>query len=83
HTAALNPGLGSMIHQGVVTNKRKNVDRGMSAFPFAIGQKDMSEFPNAHPSFFSRPVDYVNDPGIISQNATVASINATLPINLT
>lgn len=35
------------------------------------------------PSFFSRPVDYVNDPGIIAQNENVVSINATLQIDLT
>lgn len=32
---------------------------------------------------FSRPVDYVNDPGIIAQNENVVSINATLQIDLT
>ncbi|EGA2769145.1 acetyl-CoA hydrolase/transferase family protein [Salmonella enterica] len=83
HTEALNPGLVSLIQQGVVTNQRKNIDRGMSVFTFAMGQKDMYDYLNDNPSFFSRPVDYVNDPGIIAQNENVVSINATLQIDLT
>lgn len=54
----------------------------MSVFTFAMGQKDMYDYLNDNP-LFSRPVDYVNDPGIIAQNENVVSINATLQIDLT
>lgn len=83
HTEALNPGLVDLIRRGVVTNQRKNLDRGKSVFTFAMGQKDMYDYINDNPSFFSRPVDYVNDPRIIAQNDNVVSINATLQIDLT
>ncbi|MCC1814364.1 4-hydroxybutyrate--acetyl-CoA CoA transferase, partial [Salmonella enterica subsp. enterica serovar Indiana] len=55
HTAGLNPGLVSLIKHGVVTNQLKNIDRGMSVFTFAMGQKDMYDYLNDNPSFFSRP----------------------------
>lgn len=41
----------SLIQQGVVTNQRKNIDRGMSVFTFAMGQKDMYDYLNDNPSF--------------------------------
>ncbi|WP_289368131.1 itaconate CoA-transferase RipA/Ict [Pantoea stewartii] len=83
HTEALNPGLVELVRAGVVTNRRKNIDRGKSVFTFAMGQKAMYDYLDGNPSVFSRPVDYVNDPRIIARNDNVVSINATLQIDLT
>lgn len=83
HTEALNPGLVELVRAGVVTNRRKSIDRGKSVFTFAMGQKAMYDYLDGNPSVFSRPVDYVNDPRIIARNDDVVSINATLQIDLT
>lgn len=83
HTEALNQGLVDLLRAGVVTNRRKNINRGKSVYTFAMGQKSMYDFINDNPSVESRPVDYVNDPRIIAQNDNVISINATLQIDLT
>ena len=65
------------IRAGVVTNRRKTIDRGKTVFTFAMGQKAMYDFLNDNPAIASAPVDYVNDPRIIAQNDNVISINAT------
>ncbi len=83
HTEALNPGLVELIRAGVVSNRRKAIDRGKSVFTFAMGQKAMYDFLNDNPAVESAPVDYVNDPRIIAQNDNVISINATIEIDLT
>jgi itaconate CoA-transferase len=83
HTEALNPGLVDLIRAGVVTNRRKAIDRGKTVFTFAMGQKAMYDFLNDNPAVESAPVDYVNDPHIIAQNDNVISINATIQIDLT
>jgi itaconate CoA-transferase len=83
HTEALNPGLVDLIRAGVVTNRRKAIDRGKTVFTFAMGQKAMYDFLNDNPAVESAPVDYVNDPRIIAQNDNVISINATIQIDLT
>jgi itaconate CoA-transferase len=83
HTEALNPGLVDLVRAGVVTNRRKAIDRGKSVFTFAMGQKAMYDFLNDNPAVESAPVDYVNDPRIIAQNDNVISINATIQIDLT
>ena len=83
HTEALNPGLVELIEAGVVTNRRKAIDRGKTVFTFAMGQKAMYDFLNDNPAVESAPVDYVNDPRIIAQNDNVISINATIQIDLT
>lgn len=83
HTEALNQGLVDLIRAGTVTNRRKALDRGKSVFTFAMGPKAMFDFLADNPAIQSRPVDYVNDPRIISQNDNVVSINATIQIDLT
>jgi itaconate CoA-transferase len=71
HTEALCPRMIDLINGGAVTNRRKRLNQGKTVFTFAMGQKAM------------HPVDYVNDPGVISQNESVISINAALQIDLT
>ena len=83
HTEALCPGLVDLVRAGVVTNRRKTLDRGKTVFTFAMGQKSMYEFLNDNPAVASRPVDYVNDPRVIAQNDDVISINSTIQIDLT
>jgi itaconate CoA-transferase len=83
HTEALNPGLVDLIRAGVVTNRRKAINRGKSVFTFAMGQRAMYDFLDDNPAVESAPVDYVNDPRIIAQNDSVISINATIQIDLT
>jgi itaconate CoA-transferase len=83
HTEALNPGLVDLIRAGVVTNRRKAIDRGKTVFTFAMGQKAMYDFLNDNPAVESAPVDYVNDPRVIALNDNVISINATIEIDLT
>jgi itaconate CoA-transferase len=83
HTEALCPGLVDLVRAGVVTNRRKTLDRGKTVFTFAIGQKSMYEFLNDNPAVESRPVDYINDPRVIAQNDDVISINSTIQIDLT
>ena len=79
----MNPGLVDLIRDGVVTNRRKAIDRGKTVFTFAMGQKAMYDFLSDNPAVESAPVDYVNDPRIIAQNDNVISINATIQIDLT
>jgi itaconate CoA-transferase len=83
HTEALNPGLVDLVRAGVVSNRRKAIDRGKTVFTFAMGQKTMYDFLNDNPAVESAPVDYVNDPHTIAQNDNVISINATIQIDLT
>ncbi len=83
HTEALNQGLVDLVQAGVVTNRRKAINRGKTVFTFAMGQKAMYDFLNENPAVESGPVDYVNDPRIIAQNDTAISINATIQIDLT
>lgn len=83
HTEALCTGLVDLAKAGNVNNSRKKLNRGKTVFTFAIGDRAMYDYLHDNPSVESCPVEYVNDPRVISENANVVSINATLQIDLT
>lgn len=83
HSEVLCPGMVDLVRAGVVTNRRKTIDPGVSIFTFAMGQKAMYDFLDGNHSVESRPVDYVNDPRVIAQNNDVFSINSTIQVDLT
>jgi itaconate CoA-transferase len=70
------------MRKGVVTNRHKATDPGLSIFTFALGDKALYDFIDDNPAVESRPVDYVNDPAVIARNDKVVSVNATLQIDL-
>ena len=83
HTELLTPGLVDLIRRGVVTNRNKAVNRSKSVFTFAMGDQAMYDFMNDNPSIESYPVDYVNNPAVISQNPKMISVNSTVEMDLT
>lgn len=82
HTELLSPGIVDLIRCGAATGKRKNLNPGKHVFTFAMGNHDMYEFMNNNPSIESYPVNYVNDPAVISQNDQVVSVNSIIEIDL-
>jgi itaconate CoA-transferase len=82
HTELMMPSLAALIQSGVVTNKYKNLNRYKNVYTLAAGDEAFYEFLNDNSSMEARPVDYVNDPGVIGQNDLVISISAFLEVGL-
>lgn len=83
HTELLTPPMAQMMRDGIVTNRLKKLDAGKTVFTFALGDRELYEFMNDNPCIEGRPVSYVNDPRVISQQDRFVSINSTLEIDLT
>ena len=83
HTELLTPPMARLMETGVVNNRRKKLDTGKTVFTFALGDRWLYDFMNGHPAIEGRPVSYVNDPRMISQQERFVSINSTLEIDLT
>jgi len=82
HTEMLADSYVDMYEAGRVTGKRKNVDRGKMVYTFAMGSKKLYDFLDNNPSCAIYPVDYTNDPEVISRNDKVISINNALEVDL-
>lgn len=82
HSELLSPVMAELIKKGVVTNKYKNINKGVSVFTLAAGDKEFFEFINMNPGVEGHPASYVNDPYIIGLNDNVFSLNSFVEIDL-
>jgi butyryl-CoA:acetate CoA-transferase len=82
HTEMLVDSFVDMYNAGRLTCKRKQIDPGKMVYTFAMGTKKLYDFLHMNPVAASYPVDYTNDPAIISKNDNVVAINNALQVDL-
>jgi acyl-CoA hydrolase/RimJ/RimL family protein N-acetyltransferase len=83
HTELLSDGITDLMKRGVVTNRRKNIDRGKTIASFCMAKKETYEYLHDNPSIEFRTIEYTNNPFIISQIKNMTAINSALEIDLT
>lgn len=82
HSEMLSDGILKLIKKGNINNLKKQIHRGKSTVTFLNGSKALYDYVDDNPSVEFYPVDYVNDPHVISQNNNVASVNSALSVDL-
>lgn len=82
HTEMFVDAYVEMIESGRMTGKEKNFDRWRVAYTFAIGSQRMYDFMNNNGVLASYPVDYTNDPRVISRLDNFISICNAVEIDL-
>ena len=83
HTEMFVEAMIDLIKYGAVDNSRKNIDRGISTFGFAMGSKKMNRFLDHNRACESRRFMYSNNPYIIAQNDNVISVNSAMQVDIT
>ncbi len=83
HTEMLSEDLANLIKKGVVTNKKKTINKGKSIASFLMGSRDLYDFVDDNPGVELHPTDYTNDPVTIAENHKMTAINTALEIDLT
>lgn len=71
-----------LYNAGVITNERKKVHPGKSVVTFTFAARSTYDFIDDNPAIEFLPVDFVNDPRVISQNDQVVSINSCMEVDL-
>ena len=82
HTEMLVDSFVDMYNSGVVTGKRKQIDKGKMVYTFAMGTDKLYDFLHLNPVCASYPVHYTNDPFVIAQNDKVFAINNAIEVDL-
>ncbi len=82
HTELMSDGVIDLIESGVVTGVHKRRQPNRSVTTFALGTRRLYDFLHENPGVDFLPVEFVNDPRVISQNPLVVSINATTEVDL-
>jgi len=83
HTEMLSDQAMHAIERGVVTGAKKTIHQGKVVITFALGSEELYDYLDNNPLIEAHPVDYVNDPFIISQNEKMLAINSAVEVDLT
>jgi acyl-CoA hydrolase len=83
HTEMFTDGIVDLYNSGVVTNKRKTINKNKFTASFALGTKKLYDFIDNNPAVEFRSASYTNDPYVIGQNYKMVSINTSLQVDLT
>jgi len=83
HTEMVSDGIMETVESGVISGARKNLHPGKAVATFLFGSKSLYEFADNNPMFELHPVEYTNDPFVISQNDNMIAINSAIQIDIT
>jgi 4-hydroxybutyrate CoA-transferase len=84
HSETTPRGIIKRVREGVITGKRKNINRGkVIAVAVGGGDEEDMNFVNQNPLFELYDADYVLNPAVIGQNDNVIAINSGVAIDLT
>jgi acyl-CoA hydrolase len=81
HTELMADGFVDLIEAGVVTGTRKATHRNKVVTTSAIGSQRLYDFVADNPGVEFHPVEYTNDPRIISREPLMTAINATIEVD--
>lgn len=83
HTGTISDAFLQLYRAGKLTNRRKELDTGLSAWNLAMGSQELYDWLDQEPELF-RPadVDYIHSPERIGRMKNVISINGGVELDL-
>jgi 4-hydroxybutyrate CoA-transferase len=81
HSEMISDGTMKLFETGVITNRKKSMNKDKMTVTFLLGTNDLYKFAHKNPAVEVRPVDYVNHPIVISQQSKMVAINSALQID--
>lgn len=82
HTEMLVDSCVDLYESGKVSGRKKSVDHFKMAYTFAMGTNKLYDFLHVNPTCASYPVNYINDPFVISRNNKVVAVNNAIEVDL-
>jgi 4-hydroxybutyrate CoA-transferase len=83
HTEMITPSMIELFKKGVITGRKKDINKGKMIASFLIGKEKDYEFLHRNPAVELHPTRYVNNPYIIGQHKNLISVNNALSADLT
>ncbi|PNU04227.1 acetyl-CoA hydrolase/transferase family protein [Novosphingobium guangzhouense] len=83
HSGMLGDGLVDLAEAGVLTNARKEIDRGISINGALIGTRRLYDWARDNPAIRMTPTSYTHDAGVLGQLSRLVTINSALEVDLT
>jgi acyl-CoA hydrolase len=83
HTEMFADGILPLVEKGVVTGRRKNIDKGKMVASFLLGSRILYDFVDDNPMVAMMDVAHTNNVQVIRKLDRVTAINSALAIDLT
>ena len=83
HTELITSGMAALAKLGVITNKRKSINRGQMVATMVLGNNELYDYVNRNQGVALYDGAWVNDPYVIAQNDNQISISTSLEVDLT
>lgn len=81
HTELFTESMLDLIECGAVTNLEKPIHTGKNIATFTFGSERIYRFIDDNPTFELLPVNYVNDPAVISMHPQFISVNSAVEVD--
>lgn len=82
HTEIFGDAMMDLIEKGIVTNRRKSINKGINVCCQVVGSRKLYEFVSHNHSINMMPSTYALNPGIIAQNNKMTAINNAINVDL-
>jgi acyl-CoA hydrolase len=83
HSEMVSDGIVEAIEKGIITGRKKSLHPGKIIVTFILGSRNLYEYVHNNPEFECHPVDYTNDPFIVSRNDKMVAINSAIEVDIT
>lgn len=83
HTELITTKMMELAKMGVITNSRKQINKGQMIATMILGTRELFEFADHNPGVALFDGAWVNNPHTIAQNDNQISINTSLEVDLT
>jgi acyl-CoA hydrolase len=83
HSGLISDGVVDLIEAGAVTNRKKEVDAGVSIGGVLFGTRRLYEFADLNPKVELRSLDYTHAPAVIGRFDAFVSIQTAVEVDLT
>lgn len=83
HSGTIGDAVADLCEQGVITNARKPVDRGVTVAGTMMGTRRVYAFAHANPAVQFRPTTYTHDIDVLARIDRFTAINSAIEVDLT
>lgn len=83
HSGMLGDGLVDLVEAGVVTNARKEIDRGVSINGALIGTRRLYQWADRNPVMRMCATSYTHDASVLASLSRLVTINSAIEVDLT
>ena len=83
HSGMLGDGLVDLVEAGVVTNARKDIDRGVSIVGALIGSERLYRWADRNPALRMCATGYTHDAAVLGRLDRLVTINSAIEVDLT